>query len=283
MSKIFVSYRREDSGPIARRLADSLAHSFGPNAVFIDTDTIRSAQNWKNEIDKALQESSVLIAVIGPRWLLLQDKDGRRRIDNKNDWVRAEIRSSFEGPRSVLPVLVSGGTPPTTQALPESLQKLADIQAYVLDDKFWERDVQFLIKRLEDLGIPAGSLDSTRADVPFPVPIDTSKELTDIELKEALTGLPSWKVVQRTLPSKPGRQSVELYRIFKFKSFEDAIHFMSTAARFVTNTGHHPDWQNVWVSVQVWLTTWDIGHRPTFKDVRLAEYLERLYSDYMVS
>lgn len=282
MSSIFVSYRREDSGTIARRLADSLTRSFGPKAVFIDTDSIRSAQNWKNEIDKALEESSVLIAVIGPRWLRLQDIDGRRRIDNENDWVRAEIRASIEGSRSVLPVLVSGGTQPTAQALPESLQKLADIQAYDLSEKFWERDVQFLIKRLQDLGIPADSLDSTRADVPFPVAIDTSKELTDIELKDALTSLPGWKVVQRTHPSKPDRQTVELYRAFKFKSFEDAIHFMSTAARFVTNAGHHPDWENLWVSVQVWLTTWDIGHRPSFKDVRLAEYLERLYRDYVV-
>jgi pterin-4a-carbinolamine dehydratase len=41
-----------------------------------------------------------------------------------------------------------------------------------------------------------------------------------------------------------------------------------------------PDWQNIWVSLRVWLTTWDIGHRPSFKDIRLAEYLEKLYRDY---
>lgn len=283
MSRIFVSYRRDDSGPIARRLADSLTRSFGPNAVFIDTDRIRSAQNWKNEIDAALHESSVVIAVIGPRWLFLQDTDGRRRIDNEDDWVRAEIRASIDAARTMLPVLVSGASQPAAQALPESLQKLAATQAYEVNENFWKRDVEYLIKRLEDLGIPAESPDSARADLSFPVPIDTSKELTDVELKDALTGLPDWKVVHRTLPSKPDRQTVELHKTFKFKSFEDAIHFMSTAARFVSTAGHHPDWQNLWVSVQVWLTTWDIGHRPTFKDVRLAEYLERLYRDYMLS
>jgi hypothetical protein len=39
VSKVFVTYRREDSGPITRRSA------FGPNAAFIDADTIRSVAN----------------------------------------------------------------------------------------------------------------------------------------------------------------------------------------------------------------------------------------------
>jgi len=124
VSKIFVSYRRDDSGPTARRLADRLTQKFGPNAVFIDTDKIRSAQDWKNEIDKALHESSVLIAVIGPRWLFLQDTDGRRRIDNEDDWVRAEIRASIDAARTVLPVLVSGASRPAAQALPERCRVL---------------------------------------------------------------------------------------------------------------------------------------------------------------
>jgi pterin-4a-carbinolamine dehydratase len=81
----------------------------------------------------------------------------------------------------------------------------------------------------------------------------------------------------------PDHHTVELYKAFKLRLFEDAIHFMSTAARFASTTKHHPDWQNLWVTVRVWLTTWDIGHRPTFKDIRLAEYLEKLYREHMVS
>ena len=283
MSKIFISYRREDSGPIARRLADSLTRHFGPNGVFIDTDTIRSAQNWKQQIDVALHESSVLVVVIGSRWLFIQDAYGRRRIDTEDDWVRCEILFGIKNEMTVLPVRVSGATLPSTQALPDCLRPLLDSQAYDLNDEYWERDSSYLIKRFEELGVQKASPDSTSTDLPYPVPIDTSKELTETELKEALISLPGWQISKRILPDNPNHESVELYKPFKFRSFEDAIHFMSSAARFASITQHHPDWQNLWVSVRVWLTSWDIGHRLTFKDIRLAEYLEKLYRDYMVS
>jgi pterin-4a-carbinolamine dehydratase len=283
MRRIFVSYRREDSGPVARRLADSLTRAFGPHAVFIDTDSIRMANKWKNDIDKALHESTVLIAVIGPRWLFLQDADGRRRLDTESDWVRAEILSALEGGRIVLPVLVSGATLPGLEALPACLQPLLGSQGYELNDKYWERDTGYLVKRLEELGIPKTSTDVIGADLSYPPPIDTSKALTEDELDQALTTLPGWEIVNRVLPGDPSRQTVELYKIFKFRSFADAIHFITTAARFVSITDHHPDWQNVWGSERVWLTTWDIGQKPTFKDIRLAEYLEKLYREYMVS
>lgn len=283
MPKIFVSYRREDSGPIARRLADNLSRAFGPDALFPDTDTIRLTQNWKLEIDQALEESTVLIVVIGSRWLFLQDAFGRRRIDIADDWVRAEIMAGIKNQKKLLPVLVSGAGLPSAEALPDCLLPLLDSQAYKLNDEYWERDTSYLIERFEELGIRRVASDSLRADVPYPVPIDTSKELTDAELKDALKRLPGWEIANRTLPVKPDRRTVELYKAFKFGSFDDAIHFMSTAARFVSTTHHHPDWQNLWVSVRVWLTTWDIGHRITFKDVRLAEYLEKLYREYTVS
>lgn len=283
MSKIFVSYRREDSGPITRRLAEGLARTFGPNTVFIDTDTIRFAQNWKQQIDNALNESSIVVVVIGSRWLFLQDAYGRRRIDNENDWVAAEILAGIKNERTVLPVLVSGAALPDAEALPDRLRPLLDSQAYKLNDEYWERDASYFIKGLEELGIRRASSDSIRADVPYPVAIDTSKELTETEVKEALSRLPGWEISNRELPANPDHQTIELYKAFKFRSFEDAIHFMGTAARFASTTNHHPDWQNLWVSVRVWLTTWDIGHRLTFKDIRLAEYLEKLYREYTVS
>jgi pterin-4a-carbinolamine dehydratase len=283
VSKIFVSYRREDSGAITRHLADDLIRTFGPNAVFIDTDTIRLAQNWKKEIEQALHESSLVVVVVGARWLFLQDPDGRRRIDNENDWVRGEILAAIKNEKTLLPILVSGATLPGAQALPDCLRPLLDSQAYELNDKYWARDTSYFIKRIEELGVRRASSDSTSPDVPYPVPIDKSKELTEAELKEALISLPGWEVSNRIRPADPDHQTVELYKAFKFRSFEDAIHFMNTAARFISTTSHHPDWQNLWVSVRVWLTTWDIGHRLTFKDIRLAEYIEKLYREYMVS
>jgi pterin-4a-carbinolamine dehydratase len=264
-------------------LAENLTRIFGQSSVFIDTDTIRLANNWKRELDSALQAASVVVVVIGPKWQFLQDADGRRRIDNEDDWVRAEILAGIKTGKTVLPVLVSGATLPGTQALPIPLQPLFDSQAYELNDRYWERDVAYLAKRLEELGIKKALGDASMADIAYPVPIDTSKPLSDSELTEALSRLPGWQISRRSLTEDPAHERVELYKVFKFRSFEDATHFVNTAARFVSMTNHHPDWQNLWVSVRVWLTTWDIGHRPTFKDVRLAEYLEGLYREYTVS
>jgi pterin-4a-carbinolamine dehydratase len=283
MSKIFVSYRREDSGPVARRLAESFARTFGSEQVFIDTDTIKLSDRWKEKIDEALHESLLIVVLIGPRWLFLQDANGRRRIDNEDDWVRNEILFGLKAGKKLIPVQVSGAALPKEEALPVSLRPLLESQAYELGEKYWDRDIKYFTDSLQEQGIVQSLRGSAADDVPFPVPIDTSKPLSESELKDALASLPGWEISHRAAPGRPDRQTIELYRLFKFGSFEDAIHFMSTASRFIAATNHHPEWINLWVSIRVWLTTWDIGHQPTFKDVRLAEYLERLYREYMVS
>src|ERR1035438_2956505 len=66
---------------------------------------------------------------------------------------------------------------PDPQGLPDCLRPLLDSRAYDLKDEYWERDTSYFIKRLEELGIPRASSDSTSANIPYPVPIDTSKEL----------------------------------------------------------------------------------------------------------
>ena len=76
------------------------------------------------------------------------------------------------------------------------------------------------------------------------------------------------------------KKKLELMRTYEFASFEDAIHFISTAARHISKVDHHPDWENIWRTITVWLTTWDIGHKPSTYDVELAHYLNKLYKDY---
>jgi len=68
-------------------------------------------------------------------------------------------------------------------------------------------------------------------------------------------------------------------RTFDFESFDDAIHFMSTASRFIDRIDHHPEWTNIWRTLIVYLTTWDIGHKPSMLDVDVAAYLDELYEN----
>src|SRR5258708_32380292 len=130
LAGVFISYRRQDSGPTARRLADVLGHAFGPDKVFIDTDSIRSAQNWPTKISEALVAASILMPVIGPRWLYTHNEDGRRRIDLPRDWVCNEIVGGFKEGKTPFPVLVSGATLATLKDLPECPAPLLNVQDY---------------------------------------------------------------------------------------------------------------------------------------------------------
>lgn len=72
----------------------------------------------------------------------------------------------------------------------------------------------------------------------------------------------------------------KLYREFKFKNFLDAILFMQKAAIEIDKTDHHPEWKNVYNRLQVWLCTHSAGNIITEKDRKLAEILNRIFSEF---
>jgi pterin-4a-carbinolamine dehydratase len=72
----------------------------------------------------------------------------------------------------------------------------------------------------------------------------------------------------------------ELKRVYEFRSFEDSIVFMNSAVKHISVVQHHPRWENLWRTITVWLTTWDIGHRPSIFDVQLARHLDDMFLDY---
>jgi pterin-4a-carbinolamine dehydratase len=76
------------------------------------------------------------------------------------------------------------------------------------------------------------------------------------------------------MPGHEPLKRIELKRAYEFRSFEEAIRFMAETAQHVSSIQHHPRWENVWRTVTVWLSTWDIGHRPSVLDIELARYLE---------
>lgn len=78
-----------------------------------------------------------------------------------------------------------------------------------------------------------------------------------------------------------GEKRTELLRTYEFASFEDAIHFMFAATRHISKIDHHPDWENVWRTITIWLTTWDIGNKPSHYDLELAQYLDELFEPYV--
>jgi len=57
---------------------------------------------------------------------------------------------------------------------------------------------------------------------------------------------------------------------------------MNEVAPACVIAAHHQRWENIWRAVRVYLTTFDIGHQVTDRDVQLAKYFDRAYAHFMM-
>ncbi len=110
----------------------------------------------------------------------------------------------------------------------------------------------------------------------FPIPPEpiSRTKLEDILTKE----LPKWEEIETTLPKNPAQPLTEIYREFVFENFDHAMDFIRKAQPYFNFIPHHPRLENIWRIVRVYLTTWDAGHKITFKDIIVARNLEKLYN-----
>ncbi len=67
-----------------------------------------------------------------------------------------------------------------------------------------------------------------------------------------------------------------LKRTFEFKDFIQAWGFMNQVAILAEKMGHHPNWSNVYNTVNIELTTHDAGNTITEKDRKLAAAIDGL-------
>lgn len=150
MRGVFISYRRQDSQSAAGRLADHLKDHLHGVRVFRDVETIEPGVDFVEAIDRALQSSAIMLAVIGPRWMSIADAAGRRRLDDPHDYNRLEVSAALNrGDVRVIPVLVEGAQMPATEDLPEDLKALSRRNAIELTDKRWDYDVGKLVETLD--------------------------------------------------------------------------------------------------------------------------------------
>ena len=65
-----------------------------------------------------------------------------------------------------------------------------------------------------------------------------------------------------------------LYRKFQFKNFSEAFAFMTRVALEAEKMDHHPDWSNVYNTVEIRLSTHSAGNVVTDKDRKLAQKID---------
>lgn len=91
-------------------------------------------------------------------------------------------------------------------------------------------------------------------------------KLTADARKSALARLKSWSDVS-------GRDAIR--RKFTFKNFREAFAFMTKVAEVAEQMNHHPEWTNIYQTVEVTLSTHDAGGLSDL-DVKLAEAMDKL-------
>lgn len=86
-------------------------------------------------------------------------------------------------------------------------------------------------------------------------------------LKEGLDG---WQAVD-------GRDAIA--KTFKFKTFNQAFAFMTRCAMKAEKMNHHPEWFNVYNTVEVTLATHD-ADGVTDNDVQLAKFMDKAAASF---
>jgi TIR domain len=180
---IFVSYRRTDAGWPADLVATELKRRFGQARVFQDVRDIDSGDDFGAVLEEQFRQTSVLLALIGGGWLRAQDKFGRRRLDQTDDWVRREIKEALEKPGCVvIPVLLDDATlPDEEEALPPDISNFLKRQRFTIRQARSVDDIEALSRHIEDIGF-------TRISRPAPT-VPGAREFSDEEVDDVATRL----------------------------------------------------------------------------------------------
>ena len=92
-----------------------------------------------------------------------------------------------------------------------------------------------------------------------------AEKLNEGELNGALEALEGWSRAE-------GRDAIQ--KSYKFKDFNQAFAFMTKIAEKAEQMDHHPEWFNVYATVDVTLSTHDAGG-VTELDVELARFMDQ--------
>ena len=210
MPGIFISYRREDTVAWAVTLRDRLVHAFGDRQVFLDLDVLAPG-DWRDQIDRTLNVSRIVLVMIGRNWLSARDDQGRPRLFLEDDVHRAEVMQALiRNNVTIIPVLLDGASMPSPDDLPDELKALTRHQAI-------------------EIGIGA----TRRA-------LETSKLVQQIEV---LTGQSRWKRLAHTALAISVALAV-INSIVELNSLPIAVTFLALSAAALAFAGR------VWVRMR---------------------------------
>lgn len=145
-AKIFINYRRDDARADARGIYKALVEKFEEHGVFMDVRDLSPGQEFDAVIAAELDQSDVLVAVIGKLWNEILNK---RVAMGAQDRMRGEIATALKRNMIVIPVRVDEAAIPPAESLPEDIRRLVGHEALQIRHESFDRDVGDLIAAIE--------------------------------------------------------------------------------------------------------------------------------------
>lgn len=275
----FISYRRQDTAPIALLLKNEIEKRIQFVRVAVDVEEIQPGETFPDRLRSLIDGSHATLALIGRNWMPRKDAAA---VPPASDWVVNELeyaKSSALAPpeaerfglpgRLVIPVFIDCERDFRPFHVPASIAYIEQLHAERIDYAGWPTAIGPLLDRI---AVRLSLKKRPDADE-YPKP-DIAKARTqplpDAELAQILRydDYEGWYV------DNYGVASVRyLVKTFKFHHFNQAADFMNLVSDHCRILDHHPEWRNVFNQVTVSLTTWDAQRRITIYDLGLALYM----------
>lgn len=147
MTRIFISYRRQDSQETAERIYEKLKPHFP--VIFYDLNTISYGSDFVGTIQTGIFSADVVLVLIGHKWV----ESLHERRNNPDDFVRIEVETALEQRKRVIPILIENASMPTMDDLPERISKTfvrLNAQPLHITNPYFSVDIDKLIATLND-------------------------------------------------------------------------------------------------------------------------------------
>jgi len=287
----FVSYRRQDTGPIALLLKYEMEKRLQFVRVFVDVEEIRPGSTFPDRIKELIDKAHATIVLIGKNWMprrgtahALADDVPTETTLAKKDWIVEEIEYSGTSSihyddtnryglkeRELFPMFVDCERNFDQFELPGEIANVSLRNAESIDYASWPDRIGPLIEKI------AITLDLKKRPEKdeFPTP-DPAKARTQPVRDEDLATILKYDDYQGWYLDNFGNTDVRyLVKTFEFPHFNQAADFMGLIANHCRVLDHHPEWRNVFNHVTVSLTTWDARRRVTIYDLNLALFMNK--------